>query len=106
MRVIAGIPAARLGLLTLALGHVVMVSVMVMTPLHMAHGDAGLEVTDRILLSYQVEDGELVAALSEHAPSIQRETLALSLTRKAGGTPTQLNGIDLSYSLIRATPAS
>ena len=44
LRVVAGIPAARLGMLTLALGHVVMVSVMVMTPLHMSHGDAGLEV--------------------------------------------------------------
>ena len=44
LRVVAGIPAARLGMTTLALGHVVMVSVMVMTPLHMAHGDAGLEV--------------------------------------------------------------
>ncbi len=42
LRVVAGIPAARLGLLTLALGHMVMVSVMVMTPLHMAHGHAGL----------------------------------------------------------------
>ena len=44
LRVSAGIPAARLGMVTLALGHAVMVSVMVMTPLHMAHGDAGLEV--------------------------------------------------------------
>ena len=44
LRVSAGIPAARLGMATLALGHAVMVSVMVMTPLHMAHGDAGLEV--------------------------------------------------------------
>ena len=44
LRVAAGIPAARLGLLTMALGHVTMVSVMVMTPLHMEHGDAGLEV--------------------------------------------------------------
>ncbi|HSF98131.1 MAG TPA: MFS transporter [Ornithinibacter sp.] len=44
LRVAAGIPAARLGILTLALGHVVMVSVMVMTPLHMNHGGADLEV--------------------------------------------------------------
>jgi MFS family permease len=44
LRVAAGIPAARLGIATLALGHVTMVSVMVMTPLHMRHGDAGLEV--------------------------------------------------------------
>ena len=49
LRVVAGIPAARLGLLTLALGHVVMVSVMVMTPLHMAHGDAGLEVIGLVI---------------------------------------------------------
>ena len=44
LRVAAGIPNARLGILTLALGHVVMVSVMVMTPLHMNHGGADLEV--------------------------------------------------------------
>ena len=44
LRVAAGIPGARLGIATLALGHVTMVSVMVMTPLHMSHGDAGLEV--------------------------------------------------------------
>ncbi len=37
-------PTARLGLLTLAFGHAVMVSVMVMTPLHMRHGDASLTV--------------------------------------------------------------
>jgi MFS family permease len=49
LRVVAGIPAARLGLLTLALGHGVMVSVMVMTPLHMAHGDAGLEVIGLVI---------------------------------------------------------
>lgn len=44
MRVAFGRPVARLGILTLALGHAVMVSVMVMTPLHMSHGDAGLTV--------------------------------------------------------------
>ena len=46
---LAGIPAARLGLVTMALGHVVMVSVMVMTPLHMSHGDAGLEVIGLVI---------------------------------------------------------
>ena len=44
LRVVAASPGARLGLVTLALGHAVMVSVMVMTPLHMSHGDAGLQV--------------------------------------------------------------
>ncbi|MBM6403288.1 MFS transporter [Phycicoccus sp. CSK15P-2] len=44
LRVVAQRPVARLGLLALALGHAVMVSVMVMTPLHMAHGHAELRV--------------------------------------------------------------
>jgi MFS family permease len=44
LRVVRANPTARLGLLTTALGHLVMVSVMVMTPLHMSHGDADLEV--------------------------------------------------------------
>ncbi|SDP40240.1 Predicted arabinose efflux permease, MFS family [Pedococcus dokdonensis] len=37
-------PGALLGLVTMALGHTVMVSVMVMTPLHMHHGGASLRV--------------------------------------------------------------
>jgi MFS family permease len=37
-------PVARLGILTLALGHGVMVALMVMTPLHMRAGDAALTV--------------------------------------------------------------
>lgn len=44
MRVIASIPRAALGVFTLAVGHAVMVSVMVMTPLHMRHGHADLAV--------------------------------------------------------------
>ena len=44
LRVAFSNPVARLGILTLALGHAVMVSVMVMTPLHMAHGNADLTV--------------------------------------------------------------
>ena len=48
-RVIASNPTAALGLITVALGHTVMVSVMVMTPLHMRHGDAGLEVIGLVI---------------------------------------------------------
>ena len=44
LRVILARPVARLGLLALAVGHSVMVSVMVMTPLHMAHGHAELSI--------------------------------------------------------------
>lgn len=38
------IPRALLALLTIAIGHVVMVSIMVMTPVHMAHVDVQLRV--------------------------------------------------------------
>lgn len=44
LQVAAATPAALLGLVTVALGHAVMVSVMVMTPLHMHHGGADLRV--------------------------------------------------------------
>ncbi|NHI19602.1 MFS transporter [Phycicoccus endophyticus] len=49
LRVALTHPVARLGVLTLALGHGVMVSVMVMTPLHMAHGDAQLSVIGLVI---------------------------------------------------------
>jgi MFS family permease len=44
LRIMRVNPGARIGALTTALGHVVMVSVMVMTPIHMKHGHAELEV--------------------------------------------------------------
>lgn len=53
-RIVRSNPTARLGLLTTALGHVVMVSVMVMTPLHMSHGDAELEVIGFVISMHVV----------------------------------------------------
>lgn len=44
LRTIAGTPTIALGTLAVTGGHVVMVSVMVMTPIHMAHGHADVEV--------------------------------------------------------------
>jgi MFS family permease len=49
LRVAARTPAAALGLVTVALGHAVMVSVMVMTPLHMHHGGAELRVIGLVI---------------------------------------------------------
>ncbi len=49
LRVVARTPVALLGLVTVALGHAVMVSVMVMTPLHMRHGHADLEVIGLVI---------------------------------------------------------
>lgn len=42
-------PDVALGLTTAALGHAVMVSVMVMTPIHMAHGHASLRVIGLVI---------------------------------------------------------
>ncbi len=42
--IIAANPSALLGTIAVAGGHIVMVSVMVMTPLHMKHGDASIEI--------------------------------------------------------------
>ncbi|MEU3712284.1 MFS transporter [Streptomyces catenulae] len=44
LRVVRAVPAARLGLVTVVLGHAVMVSVMTMTPIHLAHHGADLSV--------------------------------------------------------------
>lgn len=44
LRQILASPTLRLGTLAVTGGHVVMVAVMVMTPIHMAHGDAEVEV--------------------------------------------------------------
>jgi len=44
LRAVRRHPGAVLGLTTMTVGHVVMVSVMVMTPLHMHHGGAALEL--------------------------------------------------------------
>ena len=42
-------PDALTGVLAMALGHTVMVSVMIMTPIHMRHGDATLEVIGLVI---------------------------------------------------------
>lgn len=49
LRVIRAHPMAMLGLGAIALGHTVMVSVMVMTPLHMDHGGAELRLIGLVL---------------------------------------------------------
>ncbi len=48
-RVVAGDRTASLGLVTIALGHTVMVAVMVMTPLHMDHGGATLRLIGLVI---------------------------------------------------------
>jgi MFS family permease len=49
LRVARSVPAALVGLVTVALGHATMVSVMVMTPLHLSHGGAELRVIGLVI---------------------------------------------------------
>ncbi|MFK5581982.1 MFS transporter [Serinicoccus sp. LYQ131] len=49
LRLIAATPAALWGTTAVTLGHVVMVSVMVMTPLHMRHGHAEIELIGLVI---------------------------------------------------------
>ena len=49
LRLIGRTPAALWGTVALTVGHVVMVSVMVMTPLHMKHGQAEIEVIGLVI---------------------------------------------------------
>ncbi len=48
-RVITSTPAALVGTLIVALGHTVMVSIMIMTPLHMRHGGAELSLVGLVI---------------------------------------------------------
>ncbi|GGK81675.1 MFS transporter [Ornithinimicrobium pekingense] len=49
LRLILATPAALWGTVAVTTGHVVMVAVMVMTPLHMRHGDAVIEVIGLVI---------------------------------------------------------
>lgn len=49
LTVLAGSATARTGVAVVALGHMVMVSVMVMTPLHMSHGGAELNLVGLVI---------------------------------------------------------
>lgn len=49
LRVIAATPTALLGTVAITGGHAVMVAVMVMTPLHMSHGHAEIEVIGLVI---------------------------------------------------------
>lgn len=49
LHAVARRPRALLGLLTMACGHAVMISVMVMTPLHMDHGGASLRLVGLVI---------------------------------------------------------
>lgn len=47
--IIMGIPAAKVGLIAMAIGQAVMVAVMSMTPVHLKHGNEGLEIIGLVI---------------------------------------------------------
>jgi MFS family permease len=52
LRVVAGVPAALLGLVAVAAAHAVMVGVMVMTPVHLGHEGATLRVVGLVISAH------------------------------------------------------
>jgi isoleucyl-tRNA synthetase len=64
-----------------------------------ARKEAGLEVTDRVLVSWACDDVEVAEALREHGDSIAREILATGFTEGPGERAVTLEGATVSYRL-------
>jgi isoleucyl-tRNA synthetase len=71
--------------------------------LQQARKNAGLEVTDRVNVTYFSEDEDVLAALQLHAEYISDEVLAVSFTRDPGASQAEdLNGKAVRFTLTRA----
>ena len=70
--------------------------------LQQARKDAGLDISDRIAVTWDSADSELAAALELHATTIAGEVLATRFGRGSGGVETQINGKSVSYVLGKA----
>jgi MFS family permease len=99
LRVILRRPTARLGLLALALGHGVMVSVMVMTPLHMKAGHAeltviGFVISVHILGMYALSPvtGLAVDRFGGRAVAVAGSAILSTATLLAAGSPAGSSG--------------
>ncbi|MBK7974240.1 MAG: hypothetical protein IPK07_13490 [Deltaproteobacteria bacterium] len=67
-----------------------------------ARKDAGLEVSDRIRVSWATDDRELAAAIEAHHDAIAREVLAVELVPGAGAATAKIEGSELGYTLTKA----
>ena len=76
--VVRGTPGVAAGVAALALAHAVMISVMVMTPLHMHHGGASLEIIG-VVISIHVLGMYALAPLSGWATDRLGRPMVLSL---------------------------
>lgn len=99
-------PNARIGIFAIAIGHLAMVSVMVMTPVHMAHVDVtltviGLVISIHVLGMYALSP--LVGALSDRwgrVRIIQIGVLILLLSTVIAGTAAADDAIRLGIGLF------
>jgi len=64
--------------------------------------DAGLEVSDRIRVTWHSDDANVQDALRTHARTIADEVLATAFVAMAGGTAAELNGRTVQWSLAKA----
>ena len=67
--------------------------------LQQARKDAGLEVEDRIAVTWSSDNVEVLAALDTHAALIAEEILATSFVRGTAELTADLNGAPVTYSL-------
>ena len=70
--------------------------------LQQARKDAGLEVSDRIRVTWSSDDAELAAAIERHAAYIAGEVLATSFTRGDGTQQADINGRVVRYVIAKA----
>lgn len=103
---VSRIPNALLGLLAIAIGHVSMVSIMVMTPVHMAHVDVSLKIIG-IVISVHVAGmyalSPLVGGLSDRIGRIKVIQLGVVLLLLAGiiaGSSYPSNSVQLGVGLF------
>jgi isoleucyl-tRNA synthetase len=67
-----------------------------------ARREAGLEVSDRIKVSWSCADATVAQALREHAAAVAKEILAVELNEGAGTQSFQLNDVEVRHTLTRA----
>jgi isoleucyl-tRNA synthetase len=73
----------------------------VVSVLQTARKDAGLEVQDRIAVTWSCSDPNTVAALREHADVISREVLAVEFREGVGTTTLEVNKVPVGYTISK-----
>jgi isoleucyl-tRNA synthetase len=70
--------------------------------LQQARKDAGLDISDRIRVTWTSDDAELAAAITTHAAWIADEVLAVSFERGEGAQSADVNGRIVRFAIAKA----